>query len=141
MKGGASYSSPAVAGGLVYMGDWAHNVYCLDAATGAEKWIYTTQAHVNSSPAVANGIVYVGSWDHTVYAFGIQSAATSSSSFSLSSESTYLVVIAIFYRSHYSCNIRSNKTKKKVGGVNIEQEYRINSDSNHGYLKPESNDD
>ena len=44
------------------MGDWAHNVYCLDAATGAEKWIYTTQAHVNSSPAVANGLVYVGSW-------------------------------------------------------------------------------
>jgi outer membrane protein assembly factor BamB len=95
MKGGASYSSPALTGGLLYMGDWANNVYCLDALTGTEKWVYTTQNHVNSSPAIADGIVYVASWDHTIYAFGAQSTITPPSSFALSSESTLLIGIAV----------------------------------------------
>ena len=63
-------SSPAVAGGYVYVGGWDGNVYCLNSSTGANIWTYTTGNHVSSSPAVWNGIVYVGSWDHYVYAFG-----------------------------------------------------------------------
>ena len=54
-------SSPAVAGGLVYVG--SEKVYCLNAATGALVWNYTTGSHVFSSPAVADGKVYVGSGD------------------------------------------------------------------------------
>ena len=61
-------SSPAVAGGTVYIGSHDHKVYALDAATGRLRWTYTTGDIVSSSPVVAGGTVYVGSWDHKVYA-------------------------------------------------------------------------
>jgi DNA primase catalytic subunit len=35
-------SSPAVVGGMVYVGSYDHNVYCLDALTGTKIWNYTT---------------------------------------------------------------------------------------------------
>jgi outer membrane protein assembly factor BamB len=60
-----------VANGVVYAGSWDHNVYALNASTGAFLWQYTTGNEVESSPAVANGVVYVGSQDHNVYAFGL----------------------------------------------------------------------
>jgi hypothetical protein len=63
-------SSPAVAGGVVYVGSLDHNVYALNATTGAQVWNYTTGGEVVSSPAVAGGFVYVGSDDDKVYAFG-----------------------------------------------------------------------
>jgi hypothetical protein len=63
-------SSPAVAGGLVYVDSWDYNVYCLDAYTGAKVWNYTTGWEMRSSPAVDNGVVYVGADDCNVYAFG-----------------------------------------------------------------------
>jgi len=61
-------SSPAVANGVVYVGSEDHNVYALDARTGAKRWVYTTGYLVTSSPAVANGVVYVGSVRSNVYA-------------------------------------------------------------------------
>jgi glucose dehydrogenase len=61
-------SSPAVANGVVYVGSDDHNVYALNANTGAQLWSYSTGGNVDSSPAVANGVVYVGSDDHNVYA-------------------------------------------------------------------------
>ena len=61
-------SSPAVAGGTVYVGSDDHKVYALDAATGHVRWTYTTGNNVDSSPAVAGGTVYIGSDDHKVYA-------------------------------------------------------------------------
>jgi len=54
-------SSPAVVGGLVYVGSYDDNVYCLNAATGALVWSYLTGGPVGSSPAVVGGLVYVGS--------------------------------------------------------------------------------
>jgi outer membrane protein assembly factor BamB len=55
-------SSPAVVGGLVYVGSEDHNVYCLNAATGESVWNYTIgDLGVVSSPAVIGGLVYVGS--------------------------------------------------------------------------------
>ncbi len=54
-------SSPAVAGGMVYVGSLDKRVYALDASTGAEVWSFDTGDTVRSSPAVANGVVYVGS--------------------------------------------------------------------------------
>lgn len=38
-----------------------HNVYCLDAQTGALIWKYVTDGAVVSSAAVVEGIVYIGS--------------------------------------------------------------------------------
>src|SRR5208337_4287794 len=60
-------SSPAVIGGLVYVGSDDSNVYCLNAANGSQVWTYTTGDTVDSSPAVAGGLVYVGSDDSNVY--------------------------------------------------------------------------
>jgi len=61
------FSSPAVAGGMVYVGSYDRKVYCLDAVTGAFVWSYTTGNPVYSSPAVVGGMVYVGSTDSKVY--------------------------------------------------------------------------
>jgi hypothetical protein len=66
--GSGTASSPAVAGGCVYVGSGDHKVYCLNAATGVFVWSYTTGISVwYSSPAVAGGRVYIGSDDGKVY--------------------------------------------------------------------------
>ena len=56
---------------MVYIGCDDHNVYALNATTGAERWSFTTGDMVRSSPAVSNGVVYVGSGDDHIYAFGL----------------------------------------------------------------------
>ncbi|MCJ7768149.1 thermopsin family protease, partial [Candidatus Bathyarchaeota archaeon] len=61
-------SSPAVDGGMVFVGSYDNNIYALNASTGAFVWSYTTDGYVVSSPAVAGGVVYVGSGDGNVYA-------------------------------------------------------------------------
>jgi serine/threonine-protein kinase len=61
-------SSPAVAGGVVYVGSTDNYVYALDASTGDLRWRYQTGHRVESSPTVAGGVVYVGSTDNYVYA-------------------------------------------------------------------------
>jgi len=67
--GNAVYSSPAVAGGKVYIGSTDYKVYALDATTGEFIWSYQTGSQVAwSSPAVANGKVYIGSRDGYFYA-------------------------------------------------------------------------
>jgi outer membrane protein assembly factor BamB len=56
-------SSPAVADGVVYIGSWDGSLFALDAATGAERWRFTTpeDSSPGASPAVADGVVYIGS--------------------------------------------------------------------------------
>jgi hypothetical protein len=67
--GGGVDSSPAVFGGVVYVGSRDHKVYALNATTGTPKWTYATGNNVEySSPAVAGGVVYVGSDDDKIYA-------------------------------------------------------------------------
>lgn len=68
-------SSPAVVNGVLYVGSDDHNVYALNATTGAKLWSYTTGGNVTSSPAVAGGIVYVGSQDGNVYALNASTGA------------------------------------------------------------------
>src|SRR5579872_512984 len=70
-----TYSTPAVAKGIVYVcvtiqGPFGYYglVMALNARTGAELWSYPTNGIIESSPAVANGVVYVGSEDNNVYA-------------------------------------------------------------------------
>jgi eukaryotic-like serine/threonine-protein kinase len=55
------WSSPAIANGFVYFGDWDRNVYCISESTGNLIWNYSVPSLVSSSPAVANGYVYIGS--------------------------------------------------------------------------------
>ena len=66
--GGAIWSSPVVANGVVYVGSEDKTVYALNAGTGALIWKYTTGGIIHSSPTVANGVVYIGSFDKNVYA-------------------------------------------------------------------------
>ena len=64
----AIVSSPAVAGGVVYIGSGDGRLYAIDAETGQEKWHFKTEGIVGSSPAVAGSMVYVGSEDGRLYA-------------------------------------------------------------------------
>ncbi|WP_250279868.1 serine/threonine-protein kinase [Frankia sp. Cppng1_Ct_nod] len=66
--GAEVYSSPAVAGGVVYIGSNDAHLYAVDAVTGRERWRYRTGGAVTSSPAVAGGQVYVGCNDSHVHA-------------------------------------------------------------------------
>src|SRR5580704_13493963 len=66
--GGLVHSSPAVANGIVYIGSDDHNLYALNASTGALLWQRTTGNQVYSSPTVNLGIVYVLSSDGLLYA-------------------------------------------------------------------------
>ena len=68
-------SSPAIAGGVVYFGSGDHDVYALDARTGALRWKFATGDVVHASPAVANGTVYIGSWDRNFYALDAATGA------------------------------------------------------------------
>lgn len=55
-----SDTSPAVAGGTVYIGSSDGTVTALNAATGRLRWTYITEGEVVSHPVVASGTVYVG---------------------------------------------------------------------------------
>jgi len=52
-KGKGIFSSPVVYDGTVYFGGYDGNVYALDAATGAKKWMSLEADWVGSSPAIA----------------------------------------------------------------------------------------
>jgi eukaryotic-like serine/threonine-protein kinase len=68
-------SSPVVWNGAVYFGSGDHNVYALNAATGALKWKFQTGEVVHASPAIADGMVFIGSWDSNFYALDAASGA------------------------------------------------------------------
>ena len=72
--GGRIPATPAVSGGVVYVGSEDTKLYAIDAdgcggPTCGPLWTGTTGAAVRSSAAVANGMVYVGSDDGRLYAF------------------------------------------------------------------------
>jgi eukaryotic-like serine/threonine-protein kinase len=66
--GGQILSSPAVAGGTLYVGSSDHLLYALDLAAGTQKWKFQTDGRITSSPAVSSGIVYFDSYDSYFYA-------------------------------------------------------------------------
>ena len=58
----------AVVGGALYFGSSADDsVHCLDAATGKERWRFTTEGPVRLAPTVVDGRVTFGSDDGLVY--------------------------------------------------------------------------
>src|SRR6185295_15353874 len=65
---GAVFSSPAIVGGVVFIGSSDGCLYAVDQQTGQQKWKVTTEGPVASSPAVADGVVYFGSFDGGFYA-------------------------------------------------------------------------
>ena len=69
---GPSESSPLVAGGRLYVGDWRGNVYALDAETGREHWRFRTGGKIKSGVALSGNRLFVGSYDHHVYALDVR---------------------------------------------------------------------
>jgi outer membrane protein assembly factor BamB len=68
-KIGPTESSPLIAAGRVYVGDWRGNVYALNEATGKIVWSAQTGGKVKAGVAYAAGRIFVGSYDGHVYAF------------------------------------------------------------------------
>jgi len=62
------WSSPAVAGDMVYVGDGSGTVYAVDRASGRERWRHQAGRRIFSSPVIADGVLYVGNDDGGVYA-------------------------------------------------------------------------
>lgn len=72
---GPTESSPLVANGLVYVGDWSGKVLALDAATGAARWSYQTGGKVKGAAALADGRLVIGSYDGRVYSLDARTGA------------------------------------------------------------------
>ena len=68
--GGMVIGSPAVAGGVVYVGSTDGNLYAIDAESGSQKWKFAAKSRVVSSPAVSDGVVYFTAYDGNFYAVG-----------------------------------------------------------------------
>ena len=63
--GDAIWDAPTVVNGVVYVGSTDHKLYAIDAATGQEKWSFTTGDVIeHTSPTVVNGGVDIGCDDH-----------------------------------------------------------------------------
>jgi outer membrane protein assembly factor BamB len=65
-------SSPVVVGSTVVIGGGDGKVYCLELATGKQRWQGRTGGRVRATPAVHEGMVVVGSWDGRVYAYDLE---------------------------------------------------------------------
>jgi outer membrane protein assembly factor BamB len=70
---GPSETSPLVADGRVYVGDWNGWIYALNAKTGREAWRFRTGGEVKGALALSGRRLYVGSYDHHLYALAARS--------------------------------------------------------------------
>jgi outer membrane protein assembly factor BamB len=66
--GGAVRSSPAILGGVVYIGSTDGYLYALDERTGRLRWRYAGGSAVTASPAVAGGLVFAQTYDGRAFA-------------------------------------------------------------------------
>lgn len=62
-------TTPAVHGGLVFVGDAGQTFHCVDAATGEPCWTHEVKGEVWASALVADGKVYVGTRNGWFYVF------------------------------------------------------------------------
>ena len=63
-------SSPAIAGGRVYVGSNDGRFYVLNLSDGSKLWEFNAGAPLSASPAIANGRIVIGSQDGRLYCFG-----------------------------------------------------------------------
>ena len=65
---GRVYSTPLIAGGIVYFGSGDHHFYALNKETGEQIWSFETGGAVHSSAATKGNLLYFGSADGHLYA-------------------------------------------------------------------------
>jgi outer membrane protein assembly factor BamB len=63
-------SSPAIAGGRVFVGSNDGRFYVLSLTNGAKLWEFNAGAPLSASPAIARGRVVIGAQDGRLYCFG-----------------------------------------------------------------------
>lgn len=68
---GIVWSSPAVAGSMVYAGDGTGALYAIDRASGAVAWKWRATGGLFASPVIADSTLYIGSDDGGVYAVAL----------------------------------------------------------------------
>ena len=61
-------SSPLLRRGVIYAGNWDHNVYAISARTGRKIWSFKTDAKVNTSAAYSKGRIFIGTDGGSLYA-------------------------------------------------------------------------
>jgi outer membrane protein assembly factor BamB len=61
-------SSPLVANGRVYVGDWRGRVYALDERTGRVRWTFVAEGRIKGSVALSGNRLYVGTYKGYLYA-------------------------------------------------------------------------
>ena len=64
---GPTESSPLVAGGRVYIGDWRGRVYALDRRTGQVRWTFQGNGRIKGAVAKSGNRLYVGTYDGYLY--------------------------------------------------------------------------
>ena len=65
---GPTESSPVVANGLVYVGDWRGRVYALDERTGRVRWTFKADGRVKGALTLSGNRLFVGTYKGHVYA-------------------------------------------------------------------------
>ncbi len=65
---GPTESSPLVADGRVYVGDWRGRVYALDEKTGAVRWTFQGKGRIKGGVAKSGNRLYVGTYSGYLYA-------------------------------------------------------------------------
>ena len=64
-----TYSYPAIANGVVYIGARDNQIHALDLESREQIWSYATKGFIDAAPAISDGVLYVTSDDGYVYAF------------------------------------------------------------------------
>ncbi|MCU0475804.1 MAG: PQQ-binding-like beta-propeller repeat protein [Anaerolineae bacterium] len=66
-SGDQVWSSPALADGVVYVGNRDGALLALAASDGALLWRFRADDAIDATPAIADGVVYVGAYDGQFY--------------------------------------------------------------------------
>ena len=65
---GPTESSPLVANGLVYVGDWRGRVYALDELTGRVRWTFQGKGRIKGAVSLSGNRLYAATYQGYLYA-------------------------------------------------------------------------